>query len=113
MADATIGALFNLATSATVDQGVVSALTQASDRLFKQLEDNSNKLRELKDLIKKERTEKRAQRSFIQSSRNHCWTHGYKVGSTHTSLTCKLPRPGHKKEATRADNMGGGQANKE
>jgi hypothetical protein len=29
------------------------------------------------------------------------------------SLTCKLPKPGHKKEATRADNMGGSQANKE
>jgi hypothetical protein len=36
-----------------------------------------------------------------------------KVGITHTSLTCKLPKPGHKKEATRADNMGGSQANRE
>jgi hypothetical protein len=32
---------------------------------------------------------------------------------THTSLTCKLPKPGHKKEATRVDNMGGSQANRE
>jgi hypothetical protein len=112
MAEATIGALANLATATAADRGVVAALTQANARLVKQLEENSNKLRELKALIKKERTEKRGQRSFNPSPRNYCWTHGHKVGSTHTSLTCKLPRQGHKKEATRADNMGGSQANK-
>jgi hypothetical protein len=113
MAEATIGALANLATATAADRGVVAALTQANVRLVKQLEDNSNELRELKALIKKERTEKRGQRSFNPSSRNYCWTHGYKVGNTHTSLTCKLPRPGHKNEVNRADNMGGSQANKE
>jgi hypothetical protein len=92
---------------------VVATLTQANARLVKQLEDNSNELRELKALIKKERTEKRGQRSLNRSPSNYCWTHGYKVGSTHMSLTCKLPKQGHKKEATRADNMGGSQANKE
>jgi hypothetical protein len=92
---------------------VVVALTQANARLVKQLEDNSNELREIKALIKKECTEKRGQRSFNPFSSNYFWMHGYKVGSTHTSLTCKLPRPGHKKEATRADNMGGSQANME
>jgi hypothetical protein len=112
MAEATIGALSNLATSTAADRGVVEALTQANARLAKELEDNSNELRELKDLIKKERTEKGGQRSFNPSPRNYCCTHGYKVGSTHTSLTCKLLKPGHKKEATRADNMGGSQANR-
>jgi hypothetical protein len=113
MAEATIGALANLATATAADRGVVAALTQANARLVKQLEDNSHELRELKDLIKKERTEKRGQRSFNPSPSNYCWTHGYKVGNNHTSLTCKLPKPGHKKEATRADNMGGSQANRE
>jgi hypothetical protein len=74
------------------DRGVVAALTQANARFVKQLEDNSNELRELKALIKKEHTEKRVQRSFNPSTSNYCWTHGYKVGSTHTSLTCKLPK---------------------
>jgi hypothetical protein len=92
---------------------VVAALTQANSRLAKQLEENSNELRELKALLKKERSEKRGQRSFNPSPSNYCCTHGYKVGSTHTSLTCKLPKPVHKKEATRADNMGGSQANRE
>jgi hypothetical protein len=113
MAEATIGSLSNLATATAADRGVVAALTQANSRLEKQLEDNSTELRELKALLKKEHSEKRGQRSFNPSPSNYCWTHGYKVGSTHTSLTCKLPKPGHKKEATRADNMGGSQATRE
>jgi hypothetical protein len=113
MAEATIGALSNLATATAADRGVVAALTQANSRLAKQLEDNSNEFRKLKALLKKERSEKRVQRSFTPSPSNYCWNHGYKASSTHTSLTCKLPKPGHKKEANRADNMGGSQANSE
>jgi hypothetical protein len=113
MAEATIEALKNLATATAADRGVVAALTQANSRLAKQLEDNAFELRELKALLNKERREKRFQRSFNPSARNYCWTHGYNIGSTHTSLTCKLPKPGHKTEATRADNMGGSQANRE
>jgi hypothetical protein len=113
MSEATTGALSNLATAAAADRGVVEALTQANYRLASQLEDNSNELRELKALLNKERSEKRGQISFNPSPSNYCWTRGYKVVSTHTSLTCKLPKPGHKKEATRADNMGGSQANRE
>jgi hypothetical protein len=113
MAEATIVALTNLAMATAEDIGVVAALTQANASIVKQLEDNSNELRELKSVIKKESTEKRGQRSFNSSPTNYCWTHGYKVDSTHTILTCKLLKQGHKKEATRADNMGGSQANKE
>jgi hypothetical protein len=113
MAEATIGALANLATATAADRGVVAALTQANSRLVKQMEGNSSELRELKALLKKERSEKRGQRSFNPSPSNYCWNHGYKVGRTHTSLTCNTTKPGHKTEATRADNMGGSQANKE
>jgi hypothetical protein len=70
-------------------------------------------LRELKALIKKERFEKRGQLSFNPSPNNYCWTHGYKVANTHTSLSCNFPKQGHKIEATRTDNIGGSQANKE
>jgi hypothetical protein len=113
LAEATIGALANLATATAADRGVVETLTEANARLVKQLEDNSNELRELKALIKKERVEKRGQHIFNSSPNNYCWTRGYKVGSTHTSLSCNLPKQGHKREATRANNMGGSQANKE
>jgi hypothetical protein len=93
MAKATIGALANLATATAADRGVVEALIQANSHLAKQLEENSSELRELKDLLNQERRGKRGQRSFNPSTSNYCWNHGYKVGSTHTSLTCKLPKP--------------------
>jgi hypothetical protein len=113
MDEATIGALANLATATAADQCVVATLAEANACLAKQLEDNSNELRELKALIKKERTEKRGQRSFNPSPNNYSWTHGYKVANTHISLSCNFPKHGHKREATRADNMGDSQANKE
>jgi hypothetical protein len=113
VAEVTIGALANLATATAADRGVVATVTEANARLVKQLEDNSNELRELDALIKKEIFEKRGQRSFNPSPNNYCWTHGYKVANTHTRLSCNLPKQGHKREATRADNMGGSQANKE
>jgi hypothetical protein len=113
MAEATIGALANLTIVTASDRGVVATLTEANARLVKQLEDNSNELRKLKALLKKERTERRGQHSFNPSPNNYFWTHGYKVANTHTSLRCNFPKQGHKPEATRADNMGGSQANKE
>jgi hypothetical protein len=113
MAEATIGALENLVTATTADRGVVASLTQANSRLVKQLEDNTSELRELKALLNQERRDKRGPRSFNPSSSNYCLTHGYKVGKTHTSRTCNTPQPGSKAEATRAENTGGSQANKE
>jgi hypothetical protein len=113
MAEATIGALENLATATAEDRGVVAALTQANCHLAKQLEENSSELRELKALLNQERCGNQGPRSFNPSSSNYCWTHGYRVGKTHTSLTCNTPKPGHKAEATRAENMGGSQANRE
>jgi hypothetical protein len=102
-----------ICTATTADRGVVAALTQTNSRLAKQLEDNSSELRELKALLNQKHSEKRGPRGFNTSTSNYCWTHGYKVGKTHTSLTCNTPNPGYKTEATRADNMGGSQANKE
>jgi hypothetical protein len=113
MADATIGALANLATATASDRGVVAALTQANARFVKQLEETTSESRELKALHHQERRDKRVPRNGNATAKNYCWTHGYKVGRTHTSLTCTTRNPGHKTEATRADNTGGSQANKE
>jgi hypothetical protein len=115
MAEATIGSLENLAmaTATLADRGVVAALTQANSRLVKQLEENASELRELKDLLHQERRDKWGPRSSTSSASNYCWSHGYKVGKTQTSLTCNTHNPGHKAEATRVENMGGSQANKE
>jgi hypothetical protein len=92
LAEATIGALANLATATAADRGMVATLTEVNARLVKQLEDNLNELRELKALIKKERVEKLGQRSFNPSPNNYFWTYGYKVGNTHTSPSCNLPK---------------------
>jgi hypothetical protein len=113
MAEATIGALANLAMATASDRGVVAALTQANARLVKQLEETSSELRELRALHHQERHDRRGPRNVNATTNNYCWAHGYKVGRTHTSLTCNTHNPGHKTEATRADNMGGSQANKE
>jgi hypothetical protein len=59
MAEATIGALANLATAMPADRGVVAALTQANSRLVKQLEETSSELRELKALLSQERRDRR------------------------------------------------------
>jgi hypothetical protein len=117
MAEATIGALANLATATVTStaavRGVVTTLTEANACLVKQLEENSNELQELNTLIKKERFEKCGQCSFNPSPNNYCWTHGYKIANTDKSLSCDFPKQGHKKEATCTDKMGGSQANKE
>jgi hypothetical protein len=111
MAEATIGALANLATATAADRGVVAALTQANSRLVKQLEETATEMRELKALFHQERRDRRVPRTINANANSNCWTHGYKVGKTHTSLTCNTRNPGHKAEATRADNMGGSQTN--
>jgi hypothetical protein len=113
MAEDTIGALANLATATAADRGVVAALTQAISCLAKQLEETSSELRELKALLHQERLDRRGPRNVNAAANTYCWTHGYKVGKTHTSLTCNTRNPGHKAEATRTDNIGGSQANKE
>jgi hypothetical protein len=113
MAEATIGALANLATATSTDRGIVATLTEANSRLARQLEDRSNKLKEIKALLKKERADRKGQRTFNPSPDNYFWMHGYKMANSHTNQSCNYPKNGHKREATKADNMGGSQANKE
>jgi hypothetical protein len=44
----------------------------------------------------------------------YCWSHGYHVCIGHSRMTCSeaATNPEHKKEATRANNMGGSQKDK-
>jgi hypothetical protein len=71
MDEATIVDFSNLATATATDRGVVATLTEANARLVNQLEDNARELRELKAIPKKERTERRGQRTFNPSQRNY------------------------------------------
>jgi hypothetical protein len=92
MAEATIGALANLATATAADRGVGEALTQANYRLVKQLEETTSELRELKALFHQEQRDRRGPRNSTSSASTYYWTHGYKMGKIHTSLTCKHPQ---------------------
>jgi hypothetical protein len=73
MAEATIYTLANLATATATDRGVMATLTEANSRLARQLEDRSNELKEVKALLKKERAERKGQRTFNPSPDNYCW----------------------------------------
>jgi hypothetical protein len=43
---------------------------------------------------------------------NYCWTHGYHIHDSHTSVSCRFPSTGHQKEATRANTMQGSDKDK-
>jgi hypothetical protein len=70
MAEATIGALANLATATAADRGVVAALTQANARLVKQLEETTSELRELRALHHQERSDRRGPRDVNATANN-------------------------------------------
>jgi hypothetical protein len=121
LAEQALGAFANLATATAVDRNVVSQLTEANSQFAKQLEDNASSLKEVKSILKKERAERASggntdrppRRSFTPSSDNYCWSHGYKVARTHTIQTFMYPKEGHQREATKINNMGGSQVNRD
>ena len=43
----------------------------------------------------------------------YCWSHGFRVKRGHDSKTCYLRKNGHQEDATRTDNKGGVQYNKD
>mmetsp|Transcript_40945 Transcript_40945/g.98746 ORF Transcript_40945/g.98746 Transcript_40945/m.98746 type:complete len:363 (+) Transcript_40945:407-1495(+) len=57
-----------------------------------------------------DRNKPRTQRQYHND--NYCWTHGYDVGKTHNSATCRRPRPGHQATATKQNPMGGSTKHK-
>jgi phage shock protein A len=71
MADATIGALGNLATATAADRGVVTALIQANARLVKQLEETTSELRELRALHHQERRDRRVPGNGSATANNY------------------------------------------
>jgi hypothetical protein len=121
LAEQSLGAFDNLETATAVDRGVVAQLTESNSHLAKQMEDNDTSLKEVKALLKKEReeranggnSERPPRRTFTPSSYNYCWSHGYKVACTHTSQTCMYLKEGHQREATKSNNMGGSQVNRD
>jgi hypothetical protein len=113
LAEASIDAFANLASATAVDRAIVATLTEANSRLVKQLEESAQALKEVKALLKKERSDRVSCKPFALSVDNYCWSHGYRLARNHTSMNCFYPKTRHKKEATKSNNMGGSQALKE
>jgi hypothetical protein len=82
--------------------------TDANSRLTKQLEENTEALKESKALLNKERNDRGARNHFAPSIHSYCWTHGYKIARNHISENCIYPKNGHKRESTNNNNKGGG-----
>jgi hypothetical protein len=76
ISEAIIGALANFKTSTPTDRGSVAALTEVNSRLVRKLDDRSNELKEINANPKKDRADRKGQRTFNPSSENHCCMHG-------------------------------------
>jgi hypothetical protein len=113
MTESTTGALANLATDTATDRGMVATLTEANSLLAKKLEHHSNKLKDIKELFRQGISERKWKRTLNPSPDNYFSTHGCKLANRHTFLSCNYPKDSQKHEATKAENMGGSQANRE
>lgn len=96
-------ALANLATASAADRQAFSTLTNTIADLTAQLKAKDDEIAKLKKFQVTRRP---------RNNNNYCWTHGFLVGKQHTSESCHTPAPGHKKEATARNTLGGNQAGK-
>jgi hypothetical protein len=83
LSGADINAFANLATATAVDHGIVATLTESTSLLTKQLEGSYQYLKEIRALLKKERSDRSSRKPFAPSNDNYCWTCGYKIARNH------------------------------
>ena len=114
-----LGALLILACVTATDRSLVATLTESNERLDKQLEKQANSIKEITELILKERKERSVngecspRRTFTFSPDNYCWSNDYKISRTHISFIYVYLKEIHKHEATKEDQMVVSQENKE
>jgi hypothetical protein len=73
----------------------------------------SQTLKESRYHLQKERNERGSCKPFAPSNDNYCWNHGYKIARNNTHENCLYPKTGHTHDATKYNNMGVSQANKD
>jgi hypothetical protein len=115
-------ALANLATATSSDRRALETLTNTVAKLTSDLKSKDLEIKKLKSqqqrkpLGDQENTDPNAppaRTPYVKRDMgSYCHTHGYLVYKTHHSGNCKYPNEGHKKEATRTNNMGGCQEGK-
>jgi hypothetical protein len=110
----TIDAIAQLATETASDRGAVATLNTTNARLATQHEaahaliaQLKNEIAALKNKIKPAWQGQRPVKTTNNDS--YCWSHGYQVAKSHTSVTCNMKKSGHQDAANKNNTMGGVQ----
>ena len=106
----------NLALAAVTNQATLDMLAQTNTTLAKANVEQQTTISKLTKKITS-LTSKLEQLSASDSignagrgrfdPNNYCWSHGYMLAHSHTSVTCINQKEGHNIEATRRNPMGG------
>ena len=114
--------LDNLANAATQESTLLAKISEKLDSLGTQMMSIHSAVNNLSQQVNN-RANNNNSRNHSRNNNNsntrsnyavngYCWTHGYKVGTTHSSSTCSNKAEGHKDTATRTNTMNGSTANR-
>ena len=124
MLDHLNGYLDNLATDATNDRTTLSQLIDSNASLVTSVAMLTSSLAALSAMCTilaagnhapapaATPTAARPPRNCNLAPNGYFWTHGFRVGTDHNSLSCSYKAAGHKDTGARADTIGGSSANK-
>jgi phage shock protein A len=96
----TLDVIAQLATATASYRGTVATLTTTNAKLASQLEAAHAQISQLKNEIatlkNKIKPAWQGQRTFKTTNNDsYCWSHGYQVAKSHTSVTCSTKKSGH------------------
>jgi hypothetical protein len=105
-------ALANLATATATDRTTFATMTTTMANLTAQVTTQGVEIAALTKQLAAALAGKNAPRNDRNPTPRidqggYCWSHGYLVTATHTGITCKKQKDGHKAAATRQNTMGG------
>ena len=89
----------------SVDHKAFENLSKTIANLMQHVKDKDAEIAALKKCINEHSNCSHNTSKCNQGS--YCWMHGYLVHGHHNSENCQNPAPGHQKEATRDNPMGG------
>jgi hypothetical protein len=108
----------HLASAASSDRSTIQAILDANKVLMEQLSTLTKELSNLRDTVHKNgsptnnNNNKDGTGKKRYKNTNYCWTHGFDCHDSHNSATCKNPKEGHQKDATKNNTMNGSTINK-
>jgi hypothetical protein len=111
----TAEAIANLATATASDREAHADMISTNRMLLEQIIIKDRQIATLTQQLATCQTNpgRRASNKKRYNNLNYCWSHGYDITRDHRSDNCTRMETGHKKEATRTNNMGGSQTGKD